>query len=197
MHFTAQLDHVTPQLRDSVAMRLTGVSLPAITLPGIGARMDLGRGVNELSLTRTGDSLTGRWVWSSSNVTWDRGGLGSGRVNDILWRTLSGLRNVQVEVRVGGSVRGPRLAVRSNVAAEISRSLRRELRNEVAAAEQRVRAEVERLVAPPIADAQARVTDVETTVRNLVGLHQRRLDEVRTELEARLGALRRIIPPVR
>ncbi len=194
VHFTAQLDHVTPQLRDSVALRLSGVSLPAITLPGIGAHMDLGRGVNELSLTRVGDSLNGRWVWSSSNVTWDRGGLGSGRVNDILWRTLSGLRDVQVEVRVGGSVRGPRLAVRSNVAAEISRRLRRELRNEVAAAEQRVRAEVERLVAPPIADAQARVTDVETTVRNLVGQHQRQLDEVRTELEARLGALRRIIP---
>ena len=138
--------------------------------------------------------MAGRWLWSSSQVSWDRGSLGSGRVNDIVWRSLSGLRQVEIEVRISGSVDGPRLAVRSNVAGEISRSLRRELRNEVAAAEQRVRAEVERLVEQPIEDARAQVSLVETNVHSLVAEQQQKLDDVKAELETRLAELRRILP---
>ena len=189
VHFVAVLDHVTPHIRDSVNLRIAGFQLPSITLPGVGVRMDLGHGVNELTLVRSGDSLTGSWLWSSSQVSWDRGSIGSGRVNDILWRTLSALRNVEVEVQIAGNIAGPRLAVRSNVASAISRSLRRELASEVAAAEQRVRDEVEKLVAQPIADARASVNEVAATVQRLVTQHQERLDEVKAELEARLRQL--------
>jgi uncharacterized protein (TIGR03545 family) len=191
VQFVAVLDHVRREIRDSLSLRISGVGLPSVTLPGIGTRMDLGQGGNELALVRTGDSITGSWRWHSANASWDRGSLGSGRVNDVLWRTLSALRNVDVEVRVSGPLAGPRLAVRSNVASEISRSLRRELANEVAAAEQRVRAEVERLVAEPIADATSRVRELETAVQALVAQHQRRLDEVKAELEAKLRQLGR------
>ena len=98
---------------------------------------------------------------------------------------------MEVEVQVAGNITGPRLAVRSNVASAISRSLRRELANEIAAAEQRVRDEVERLVAQPIADARASVNEVSATVQRLVAQHQERLDEVKAELEARLRQLGR------
>ena len=191
VHLVAVLDHVTPHIHDSVNLRIAGFQLPSITLPGIGFRMDLGHGVNELTLVRSGDSVTGSWLWSSSQVSWDRGSIGSGRVNDILWRTLSALRNVEIEVQVAGNIAGPRLAVRSNVASAISRSLRGELANEIAAAEQRVRDEVERLVAQPIADARASVNEVSATVQRLVAQHQERLDEVKAELEARLRQLGR------
>jgi hypothetical protein len=192
VHFVAVLDHVTHDVRDSLNVRVAGVGLPSFTLPGIGARMDLGQGVNELALVRTGDSVTGSWLWSSAGVSWDRGSIGSGRVNDIVWRTLSALRDVEVEVRVAGNIAGPRLAVRSNVASAISQSLRRELASEVAAAEQRVRAEVERLVAEPIAEARARVSELETAVQGVVARHQQRLEEVKAELEAKLRELGRI-----
>ena len=186
VELVAVLNHVRREIRDSLSLRIAGVGLPSVTLPGIGSRMDLGQGVNELVLARTGDSIAGRWLWNASQVSWDRGSIGSGRVNDVLWRTLSALRTVDVEVRISGHIAGPRLTVRSNLASEISRSLRRELASEVAAAEQRVRAEVERLVAAPIADATSRVLELETTVQALVAQHQRRLDEVKAELEAKL-----------
>ncbi len=94
-------------------------------------------------------------------------------------------------MQIAGNIAGPRLAVRSNVASAISQSLRRELANEVAAAERRVRDEVERLVAQPIADARASVNEVSATVQRLVAQHQERLDEVKAELEARLRQLGR------
>ncbi len=191
VHLEAVLDHVTSAIRDSVNLRITGFPLPAVTLPGIGAHMDLGAGVNQLSLVRIGDTVAGQWLWSSSQVSWDRASMGSGRVNDLLWRTLSALRDVQVEVGVSGDLTGPTLSVRSNVASEISRSLRRELATEVAAAERRVRAEVERLVAQPIADARSRVTEVEATVQGLVAQYQQQLDQVKADLEAKLRDLGR------
>ncbi|MCZ6857322.1 MAG: TIGR03545 family protein [Gemmatimonadetes bacterium] len=191
VHLEAVLDHVTSAIRDSVNLRITGFPLPAVTLPGIGAHMDLGAGVNQLSLVRIGDTVAGQWLWSSSQVSWDRASMGSGRVNDLLWRTLSALRDVQVEVGVSGDLTGPTLSVRSNVASEISRSLRRELATEVAAAERRVRAEVERLVAQPIADARSRVAEVEATVQGLAADYRRQLDQVRADLEARLRDLGR------
>ena len=84
---------------------------------------------------------------------------------------------------------GPHLEVRSNIAGAIAASLQRELRNEVAAAEQRVRDEVNRLVAQPIADAAAGVAMLETQVRDVVAGHQQRLDDVKAALEARLRSL--------
>jgi hypothetical protein len=186
VHFVALLDHVTSDVRDSLSLLIAGVELPSVTLPGIGARMDLGQGVSQLALVRSGDSITGSWLWSSAQVSWDRGSLGSGRVNDIVWRTLSALGNVEVEVRVSGHIAGPRLAVRSNVASAISRSLRRELASEVAAAERQVRAEVERLVAQPIADATSGVRELEAAVQALVAQHRTMLEEVKAELEAKL-----------
>ncbi len=191
VHFEAVLDHVTPDIRDSVSLRITGFPLPAVTLPGIGAHMDLGEGVNQLTLARVGDTVAGRWLWSSSQVTWDRASMGSGRLNDLLWRTLSALRDVEIEVGVSGDLSGPSLSVRSNVASQISQSLRRELASEVAAAERRVRAEVERLVAQPIADARSRVAEAEATVQGLVAQYQQQLDQVKADLEAKLRQLGR------
>ena len=94
-------------------------------------------------------------------------------------------------MQISGNIAGPRLAVRSNVASAISRSLRRELANEIAAAEQGVRDEVERFVAQPIADARASVNEVAATVQRLLTQHQERLDEVKAELEAMLRQLGR------
>ncbi|MCZ6917897.1 MAG: TIGR03545 family protein [Gemmatimonadetes bacterium] len=187
--FAATLDHVTEDIHDSVAVRLTGVTLPSVTLPGIGAGVDFGRGVSEIDLTGSGDTIAGRVFIGSSLATWDRGTLGAGRVNDIVWNALSALQDVHVDVRLSGSVAGPHLEVRSNVAAAIAESLQRELRNEVAAAERRVRDEVNRLVAQPVADATAAVSALETRVRDVIAGHQQRLDEVKDELEARLRRL--------
>ena len=196
VRLTAVIDHVTSTIRDSVSLRLNGVSLPSVSLPVLGAEMDLGRGVIELALGRVGDSLNGRWIWKSNDVSWTRTpDAKRGRVEDILWRTISGLGQVEIEVRVSGRVDGPRLAVGSNVGSAIASSLRRQLRDEIAAAERRVREEVQRLVAPAIADARGRVAALETSVGDVLGDHRVQLDQLRADLESRLRELTRILPP--
>ncbi|MDH5643008.1 MAG: TIGR03545 family protein [Gemmatimonadota bacterium] len=190
----AVFDHISEISRDSIGVGLAGVGLPSFVLPGLGTEIDLGSGLNEISLVRRGDSLSGRIRIQSDNVSWSRGSLGTGRVNDIVWRALATLNDVDVAIDVGGSIFSPRVRVSSNVADAIARNLRQELEGEIRAAEQRVRAEVDRLVAEPMAQARASVAEVESTVSRVVQGHLQQLDAVKQELEAKIRDLRRMVP---
>lgn len=194
---SAILDHVQRPIRDSVAVFIRGITLPTLELRAIGARLALGEGTTDLNLRRVGDSLAGRWLWRGTNVTWERRPVGQTDrrldVQDLLWRAVSSLNQVQIEVRLAGPVTGPSIGVSSNVGDALAQTLRRELGREIADAEQRVRAEVDRLVAQPIADARQRVRTLETGIRSEV---DQRLAEVRqaeenlrAELERLLGRL--------
>jgi uncharacterized protein (TIGR03545 family) len=196
----ALLDHVTAPGRDSLAVALSGVSLPAISLSGIGAELQLGRGASSLTLARVGDSIAGRWTWSSSSIEWSRvtplGATGPlAQVEQILWRSLTDLQQVDVEVRFSGSARGPRLAIRSNIADQLAQSLRRQLQGEIEAAEQRIRAEIDRHIAEPIAEARGRVTAFQEQAQGLVAERRQQVEEVREQLEARIAELTRGLPP--
>jgi uncharacterized protein (TIGR03545 family) len=200
VQLSVMLDHVTENVRDSVALSLAGVPLPSVTLPALGARLDLGRGVTDLAFHRSGDSVSGRWFWRSSRVSWDRlsdpqaRGV-QGRVENLLWRTVSGIRDVEIELRFTGNMAGPRLAIRSNVGSAISNSLRRQLEGEISDARRQVLARVNGLVAQPMRDARSKLSALEDEVQSLVTQQRARIDAVKTELEARLGELTRMLPP--
>jgi uncharacterized protein (TIGR03545 family) len=200
VQLSVMLDHVTENVRDSVALSLAGVPLPSLSLPALGARLDLGRGVTDLAFYRSGDSVSGRWFWRSALVSWERltdpqvEGV-RGRVENLLWRTVSGIRDVEIELRFTGNVAGPSLAIRSNVGTAISNSLRRQLQGEISDAEQQVRARVNGLVAQPMQEARSRLSALEDEVQSLVTQQRSQLDAVKAELEARLGELTRMLPP--
>jgi len=195
---SAFMDHVGETVRDSLAARVAGVQLPNIELNGLGAALNMGEGTSDLILSRAGDSLTGRWRWSSSDIEWTRlasegGGSGEpeGRVQDFLWRAVSGVDDVDIEVRFSGSVRGPSLAIGSNIGRAVAQSLRRELGREVDRAEQQVRAEVDRLVSQQFNAASSRVDAVQSDIASRVGVQLDELTTVREELER---AIRRLVP---
>jgi hypothetical protein len=195
---SAFMDHVGETVRDSLAVRVVGVQLPNIEMNGLGAALTLGAGTSELVLNRAGDSLTGSWKWSSSDLEWTRlatEGAGSrepgGRVQDFLWRAVSGVEDVEIEVRFSGSIRGPSLAIGSNVGRAVAQSLRRELGREVERAEQQVRAEVDRLVSEQFNAASNRVDEVQSDIESRVGVQLDELTAVREELER---AIRRLVP---
>ena len=201
---TAFLDHVSGSIRDSLAVRLQGVSLPRIDLNSLGASLTLGGGTSELSLIRMGDSLSGSWKWMSSNIEWARladagsGEPGAGAAEqasqfgrDFLWRAVSALEDVEIEVRFSGSVRGPSLSIGSNVGRAVAQSLRRELGREIDRAEQQVRAEVDRLVANRVNEARGSVNALQSDIESRVGVQLNELTTVRRELEQ---ALRRLVP---
>jgi len=201
---SALMDHVGDNIRDSLAARVQGITLPSIDLNALGASLNMSGGSSELVLSRAGDSLSGSLKWSSSSVEWTRIGdtetqseerEGSARVGqmaqDFLWRAVSGLEDVEIEVRFSGSVRGPSLAIGSNVGRAVAQTLRRELGREIDRAEQQVRAEVDRLVNDQVSAASGKVDVLQSDLESRVGGQLSELTNVRQELER---AIRRLLP---
>ena len=205
IRIAGELQHAVRPVRDSAEAFLAGVGLPTISLPGMGARLDMGRGSTELVVRRVGDSLVARWRVRSDDVTWERtgqgrtsptGGAGSvvqSGVEDLLRRTLSGLRAVEVEAEIGGSISNPKLAVRSNVGPALAESLRRQVGAEVAQAERQLRAHVDGLVEERTRDARDQLQVLETEVRDRIALgtghsSRRRGPNWRRDCDSWLGA---------
>jgi uncharacterized protein (TIGR03545 family) len=192
------LDHVRTPLRDSVEVSLAGFALPTLDLPPVRARAALGAGTTEISLLRRGDEIVARWLIRSTNVAWQRladsAGARAGaqqEIENLVWRTVSGVRDVEVEAQIRGALAAASLSVRSNLGTELARRLRQEIGAKVERAEQRVRAQVDSLVQNQLAAARQRLTAVQQEVQARLAKQQTELTAVRAELEARLRDLTR------
>lgn len=199
------LDHVDLPLRDSIDVQLEGIPLPSVLVSAAGARLNLGNGATVISLVRAGDSVQGRVFWRSSAVTWERlGGAAEGAAaarvgsrawaEDLMWRAVSRLNTVEIETRLSGALSGPRLGVSSNVGREVAAALRREVGAEIARSEQRVRAEVDRLVGDRIDEARGRMTAAQTRVEGEIAKRRADVDRVKQELETEIRNLTRRLP---
>jgi uncharacterized protein (TIGR03545 family) len=192
----AMLDHVHATLRDTAGATVQGVRLPAFPLPSLPVRLDPGQGTVQLGFALRGDTIDARWSVRSSAVRWARdSAAGGSRVADLLWRTLSGISALELEAGVTGTLTAPRLSVRSNLDAAIAARLREMAGTEVAAADRRLRAEVDRQVDPVIGPVRARVTTLQTDVADLLARQRARLDQAQKDLEARLRELTPIRVP--
>jgi len=204
----ATFNHVSAPLNDSVVAVLDGVGLPAVNLPAAGATLALGTGAVRLRLLRSGENVEGSMSWSSNSVRWLRGDStarppdrpsagpigGEAWAQDLLWRTVSRLNSVEVEVRVAGRVTAPSIGVRSNVGREVAQALRRELGDQVRRQEQRLRAEVDARVQQQVQEAERRVGEVQTQVEVEVAARRAELERVRAELENEIRNLTRRLP---
>jgi uncharacterized protein (TIGR03545 family) len=192
----ALLDHVRPTPRDTAGASVQGVRLPVFALPALPVRLDPGQGTVQLGFALRGDTIRARWTVRSMHVQWARDSSSAGsQVADLLWRTLSGISTLEVEAGVTGTLTAPRLSVRSNLDQAIAARLRAMLGEEVAAAERRLRAEVDRQVDPVIAPVRARVTTLQTEVTGRLAQQRGRLDQAQQDLETRLRELTRIRVP--
>ncbi len=187
----ALLDHTGSQIHDSVSLSLTGLALPPLELSGVGARLDLGEGGSELAFSMRGDSISGRWLWRSNEATWARseGASADNLVQGFLWRTVSALRNVTIDVRFSGSPRRPSLRIGSNIGRAIASSLKQQLGAEINRARGQMRAQVDRLVGSRADEAQSKVALLQANVEQRLGSQLADLQQVRGELEK---ALRKI-----
>ncbi|MBI2073277.1 MAG: TIGR03545 family protein [Gemmatimonadetes bacterium] len=207
-NMVAILNHVSAPITDSIVAALDGVALPTVGLAAAGATLALGSGAVRVWLARAGDNVEGSMAWSSNNVRWapsDSAGpsdrrtaepsIGSAQwVEDLLWRTVSRLTSVEVEVRLAGRVTAPAIGVRSNVGREVAQALRREIGDEVSRQEQRLRAEVDRRVEQQVQDAERRVAEVQMQVEAAVTAKRTELEAVKTELENQIRELTRRLP---
>jgi hypothetical protein len=179
------LNHVRSIPVDTAGATVGGIRLPAFALPGLPLRLDPGAATTQLGFNLNGDTIHARFALRSSNVRWERdsgGGLTNTTIGDLIWRTVSGISNLEVEARLSGALHHPQLAVRSNLDQAIASRLRAVLGEEVAAAERQMRERVDALVNDKVAPVRARVNEVRSQAEAQVAQQRARLEELLREL---------------
>lgn len=221
LSLAAVLDHTGDVPRDSVSLSMSGVGLPQLRLDAFGGALDLGQGSSAFSVLREGGRIEARMRWSSEQLSWLSGedgrdglavdsagaevaaasqvrgtrSIGSEEwARDLVRRTLAGLSSVDVEMALVGSIQNPELQVSSNLGDAVAASLRREVGQEIEAAEARVRAEVDGYIQPLVARAVAQMEQVVGVVDQVAG-HVVEVEELRARLESRVGELVGANPP--
>jgi hypothetical protein len=188
----AIINHITERTHDSVNARLGGIKLPSFEIPGVPFRVDPGAGSSSLTFDlKEGRQLFGRWAIRSNRVSWSADTAGR-RLNDIealVWRVVSGLKDLEVVAEVRGTVSSPKLSVSSNLDQAIARQLKAVMGEEVAKAERMVRAKVDSLVADKIEPVKRQVTAVQTEANQRIQAEKQRLEEVEKQLNEELKRL--------
>ena len=188
----AVIDHRTSATRDSAHLRLDGVPLPSFTLPGLPFRLEPGAGSSNLTFSMRGEQVAARWTLHTANATWlaDSTGRASlGTLESLVWRVLSGLRQLDVSAELTGTLRAPRFTVHSNIDEAIADRVRGLLGEELRAGEARLRAQVDALVAEEIQKVRAQADAATTELRSRVATLKQELDGAKAQLELRLKAL--------
>ena len=187
----AVVDHRTSAIRDSVSARLRGVQLPSFAIPGLPFRLAPGTGAANLTFALRGDQLLGRWSIGSKDVAWALDSA-AGRGSDLerlVWRVISGIKQLDVSAQVSGSLKAPRLSVRSNLDDAIAQRLKAVVGEEVAKAEALARAKVDSLVSEKVEPVKQRIDAVQAEATKRVADEQGRLDQVEVDLQAQLKRL--------
>ena len=192
----AMVNHVRDIPVDTAGATVGGITLPAFAVPGVPLRLDPGAATTQLGFTLNGDTIRARFAIRSTNVRWTRdSGFTHSTIGDLIWRTVSGISNLDLEARLSGALHHPNLAVRSNLDQAIAARLRAVLGEQVAAAEKQVRERVDALINDKVGPARARVKEVQAQAQTQVAQQRARLDELQKQLEQRLRELTRIRLP--
>ena len=189
---TGSMDHVSPRQREVVSAQAAGVKLPAFAVPSLPYSMDPGRGTSELRFTLVGDTLVGRWAVRTKQLTWKPDSARARRLNSmetLVARVLTGIQELELTADIGGTLREPKLEIKSNLDRQVSERMRSVLGQEIAAAEAKVRAQVNRMVDEKSAPVRAKVDSLRSEGERRVADARTRLDEEKRKLEERLKAL--------
>lgn len=192
MAVTGFLDHTSGRTRDSVSAVGSDIALPGFALPGLPLRVEPGRGTSQLDVLRSGDRIAARWILRSSDVQWLSDSSRARALNpleQLVSRVVSGLRELEVTANVTGEILSPTIAIRSNLDRVVAARVREVAGEEIAKAEARARAAVDRIVEERTAPVRARVEELRAESERRVADARARLEEERQRLQARLDSL--------
>ncbi len=188
----ALVDHVKSTPRDTAGGSVAGVVLPPFTLGSLPVQIDPGAGTVGLSFALTGDSVRARWSVNSERVRWARDTAAAGggsQLGDLAWRAVSGISTLELTASLGGTLAQPRLSVSSNLDRALAERIRAVAGEEIAAAERKVRAQVDSIVERQAGAIRARAAALTSDITQRLGVERGRLDEAQKALEQRLRAL--------
>ena len=192
LRVTGAMDHVGANPKETLAAAAAGISLPKLPVPSLPYLMDPGRGSSELRFVLDGDRLSGRWSVRSNNLTWVKDSTRArtlNKVEELVARVLTGIPSLELTADVSGSLAAPRLAVKSNLDRQVGDRLRAVVGQEVAAAQAKVRAQVDRLVEEKSAPVKAKISTVRAEGEQRVADARAKLDEEKRKLEERVKSL--------
>jgi ElaB/YqjD/DUF883 family membrane-anchored ribosome-binding protein len=139
-----------------------------------------------------GDRLSGRWSVKSRNVTWIADSSRARTLNtleSLVARALTGIRELDLTADIGGTIAAPTLSVRSNLDRQVADRVKAVVGEEVAAAQARVRAHVDRLVEEKSAPVREKIATVRSESEQRLADARTRLDDEKRKLDERLKAL--------
>ena len=187
-----EMDHVGARATETVAAAASGIALPKLPIPQLPYTMDPGRGSSELRFALEGDKLTGRWAVRSTNLSWTVDSSRARKLNsveDLVARVLTGIPSLELTADITGTLAAPRLAVKSNLDRQVADRMRAVVGQEVAAAEAKIRAQVNRLVDEKTAPVKAKINEVRSEGEQRVADARAKLDEEKRKLEERVRSL--------
>jgi uncharacterized protein (TIGR03545 family) len=186
------LDHAGGRLRDSVQVVGGGIPLPAFDVPGVPFRLEPGRGQSSLTFVRDGGRFAGQWRVRAGDVRWlldSARARNANRLEALVHRVLAGLNDLEMEADVSGTMKAPKLSVRSNIDEAIASRLRSVFGEEVAKAELRARAAVDSIARERAEPVKAQVVALRADVESRIGDARAKLDEQQRVLDERLKSL--------
>lgn len=184
--------HFGASPKDSLVARVSGVSLPAIQVPGLPFAVNPGKSTVGFAFSLAGDRLKGTWEVASDEAGWttDTARLGQASlVENTLWQVVRGLSQLRVRAELAGTIASPTITVRSNLDDAIAARLRRLVGEELAKAEQKAREAVDRLVNPQVAAVQGKVNALQGQVLERLPIERGRLDEAQKKLDREVKRL--------
>lgn len=187
---TAVLDHTGREPSDSLQLDVSGVPLPAVTLPGLPFRAEPEAGRSSLGFLLRGDQLNGRLSLRADRVAWraDTTG-GTTGLQRMVWEVVRGLAGLQVSAQVTGALHSPSLSVSSNLDQALAARLQAVLGEQVAGAEARARRQVDSLVAGRVTPVRARADSVRVSMQARTQELQQQVQDLKVQLQSRLKSL--------
>jgi uncharacterized protein (TIGR03545 family) len=192
LQVAAVIDHTAGRVRDSVRAVGNGISLPGFALPGLPLRVEPGSGMSRLDFVRSGDRMAARWTIRSAEVQWLPDSARTRALNPLealVARVVSGLRDLEVTANLTGDIHAPSIAISSNLDRAVATRVREVAGEEIARAEARARAAVDRIVDERVAPVRARVSELRAESERRVEEARARLAEERQRLQAQLETL--------
>jgi uncharacterized protein (TIGR03545 family) len=192
LRVSGMLDHTTSRVREVFNAQTAGVKLPTVTIPSLPYTMDPGRGASELRFVLDGEQISGRWAVRSSNLSWQQDATRARRLNtleSLVARVLTGVNQLELTADVSGTLKAPRLAVKSNLDRQVADRLRAVAGEEIAKAQAKVRAQVDRIVEEKSAPVKAKIGELRAESERRIADARTRLDEEKRKLEERLKSL--------
>lgn len=192
LRVVGEMNHVGAKPTETLAAAASGISLPKLPIPSLPYTMNPGKGTSEMRFELDGESLTGRWSVKSSNLAWVLDSSRARKLNkveDLVARVLTGIPSLELTADVSGTLAAPKLAVKSNLDRQVGDRLRAVVGQEVAAAQARVRAQVDKLVEEKSAPVKAKINEVRAEGEQRVADARAKLDEEKRKLEERVKSL--------